>query len=294
MEKRMKKKKKHGVKILVLLWIVVFLIIGFELIVGNDVKFAVTDYFSRISTCAINKVKTSESTGMKTVSLEEFSSYENVSVDESLLLVNDKNRIDENYAPQLIEHKERQVEMNVCAKESFDLLSETLLKETGEILYISSAYRDFEKQKEIKNEKGETAQEAGCSEHQTGLALDAFVQYSAGEGFIKSESGQFINKNCGDYGFIIRYPRFAKNKTGIGYEPWHLRYVGLPHSKIISKSKITLEEYIDFFEVGKFYTYENYIITRQNTENIFVPKNFESAVVSEDNTGSVIITFKTA
>ncbi len=294
MEKRMKKKKKHGVKILVLLWMVVFLIIGFELIVGNDVKFTVTDYFSRISTSEISKVKNSESTGMKTLSLEEFLSYENVSADESLLLVNDKNCIGENYTPQLIEHKERQVEMNVCAKEPFDLLSEALLKETGETLYISSAYRNFEKQKEIKNEEGETAQEAGCSEHQTGLALDVFVQYSAGEGFIKSESGQYVNKNCGDYGFIIRYPIFAKNKTGIGYEPWHLRYVGLPHSEIISKSKISLEEYIEFLEVGKFYTYENYIITRQNTENIFVPKNFESAVVSEDNTGSVIITFKTA
>ena len=65
-------------------------------------------------------------------------------------------------------------------------------------------------------------------------------------------------------------------------------------AEIIGKSKISLEEYIDFFEVGKFYTYENYVITRQNTKNIFVPKDFESAVVSEDNTGSVIITFKTA
>ena len=70
--------------------------------------------------------------------------------------------------------------------------------------------------------------------------------------------------------------------------------MGLPHSEIIGKSKISLEEYIDFFEVGKFYTYENYVITRQNTKNIFIPKDFESAVVSEDNTGSEIITFKTA
>lgn len=294
MEKIMKKKKRYGTKILILLWVIVFLVIGYELIIGNDVKFAVTDYCSRISTAEINKVKPAENMGTKTVSLEEFLGYENVSVDESLLLVNDKNCIGENYTPRLVEHKERQVEMNVCAKDPFDLLSKALLEETGETLYISSAYRDFEKQKEIKNQEGETAQEAGCSEHQTGLALDVFVQYSAGEGFIKNESGQFVNKNCGDYGFIIRYPLFAKNKTGIGYEPWHLRYVGLPHSEIIGKSKISLEEYIDFFEVGKFYTYENYVITRQNTKNIFIPKDFESAVVSEDNTGSVIITFKTA
>ena len=79
----------------------------------------------------------------------------------------------------------------------------------------------------------------------------------AGESFIKSESGQFINENCGDYGFIIRYPIFGEKKTGIPYEPWHLRYVGYPHSRIINQSKITFEEYIDFFETGKFYKYEN-------------------------------------
>ena len=250
------------------------------------------DYLSRVSTCEIGKVEEKERSGMKTVSLDEFLGYDNVMVDESLLLVNEKHKLNENYIPQTTFHQERDVEMNICAKESFDELSKALFEETGETLFISSAYRDFEKQKEVKEEEGKTAQEPGCSEHQTGLALDVFVKNFAGESFIKSPSGQFINENCGDYGFIIRYTSFGKEKTGISYEPWHLRYVGLPHSKIISNSKITFEDYIDFLKIGKFYTYENYLITRQNTKNIFVPKSFESAVVSEDNTGAVIITFK--
>ncbi len=293
LKKNVKKKRKNGTKILVLLWIFVFLIIGFELLFKDEVKFVTMDCLSRVSTCEIGKVELTERSRMKTVTLEEFLGYDNVSVNESLVLVNDRNKISENYAPQTVYHQERDVEMNVCAKDSFDLLSNALLEETGETLFISSAYRDFERQKEIKEEEGETAQNPGCSEHQTGLALDVFVKNFAGENFIKCESGQFINKNCGDYGFIIRYPIFGEKKTGIPYEPWHLRYVGFPHSKIINESKITFEEYIDFFEIGKFYTYENYLITRQNTKNIFVPKNFESAVVSEDNTGAVIITFKT-
>ena len=250
------------------------------------------DYLSRVSTCEIGKVEEKERSGMKTVSLDEFLGYDNVMVDESLLLVNEKHKLNENYIPQTTFHQERDVEMNICAKESFDELSKALFEETGETLFISSAYRDFEKQKEVKEEERKTAQEPGCSEHQTGLALDVFVKNFAGESFIKSPSGQFINENCGDYGFIIRYTSFGKEKTGISYEPWHLRYVGLPHSKIISNSKITFEDYIDFLKIGKFYTYENYLITRQNTKNIFVPKSFESAVVSEDNTGAVIITFK--
>lgn len=286
------KKRKNGTKILVLLWILVFFAIGFELFFRNEIKFITMDYLSRVSTCEIGKVEIKERTGMKTVSLEEFISDENVMVDESLLLVNEKHKLNENYIPQTTFHQERDVEMNICAKESFDELSKALFEETGETLFISSAYRDFEKQKEIKAEEGEIAQEPGCSEHQTGLAFDVFVKNFAGESFIKCESGQFVNENCGDYGFIVRYPSFGENKTGIPFEPWHLRYVGLPHSKIINKSKITFEEYIDFLEIGKFYIYENYLITRQNTKNIFVPKSFESAVVSEDNTGAVIITFK--
>ena len=286
------KKRKNGTRILVLLWVLVFFAIGFELFFRNEIKFITMDYLSRVSTCEIGKVEEKERSGMKTVSLDEFLGYDNVMVDESLLLVNEKHKLNENYIPQTTFHQERDVEMNICAKESFDELSKALFEETGETLFISSAYRDYEKQKEIKSEEGETAQEPGCSEHQTGLALDVFVKNYAGESFIKSESGQFINENCGDYGFIIRYPIFGEKKTGIPYEPWHLRYVGYPHSRIINQSKITFEEYIDFFETGKFYKYENYVITRQNTKNIFVPKSFESAVVSEDNTGAVIITFK--
>lgn len=287
-----KKKKRNGTKILVLLWFFVFFAIGFELFFRNEIKFVTMDYLSRVSTCEIGKMETKERSGMKTVSLDEFLGYDNVSVDESLLLVNEKYKLSENYTPQIIFHQERNVEINECAKPAFNELSKALFDKTGETLFISSAYRDYEKQKEVKEEEGETAQEPGCSEHQTGLALDVFVKNFAGKGFIKSESGQFINEICGDYGFIIRYPIFGEKKTGIPYEPWHLRYVGFPHSKIINESKITLEEYIEFFEFGKFYTYENYVITRQNTKNIFVPKDFENAVVSEDNTGAVMITFE--
>lgn len=287
-----KRKRKNGTKILVLLWVLVFFAIGFELFFRNEIKFVALDYLSRVSTCEIGKLEIKERSGMKTVSLEEFLRYDNVGVNESLLLVNEKHKLRESYTPQTVFHQERDVEMNVCAKKAFDELSEALFEETEETLFISSAYRDYDKQKRIKEEEGETAQNPGCSEHQTGLALDVFVKNFAGENFIKCESGEFINKNCGDYGFIIRYPIFADKKTGIPFEPWHLRYVGFPHSKIINNSKITFEEYIEFLEIGKFYTYENYLITRQNTKNIFVPKSFKSAVVSEDNTGAFIITFE--
>lgn len=287
-------KEKRGkiTKILVVVWAFVFLILGFELFSKNEIKFVAKDYFLRVSSKEIESIENAKHLDIKKVSLEEFLCNNNVTVDESLLLVNGKYKINENYVPQVIYHEERDVEINRCAKDAFDELSKALFEKTGETLFISSAYRDYEKQQEIKEEEGKIAQNPGCSEHQTGLAIDVFVKNFAGKSFIKSQSGQFVNEKCGDYGFIIRYPVFGEGKTGISYEPWHLRYVGLPHSKIINNSKITFEDYIEFFELGDFYTYENYVITRQNTNNIFVPESYESAVVSEDNTGAIIITFK--
>ena len=70
-----------------------------------------------------------------------------------------------------------------------------------------------------------------------------------------------------------------------------MRYVGLPHSKIIQQKFITFEEYIDLLQPDKFYSYDNYLITRQpfNSE-IKLPAELQNIVYSFDNTGHVIIT----
>ena len=48
------------------------------------------------------------------------------------------------------------------------------------------------------------------------------------------------------FGFVERYPRDKEAVTGIGYEPWHFRYVGAPHAAIMRDNGLTLEEYHDF------------------------------------------------
>ena len=40
-------------------------------------------------------------------------------------------------------------------------------------------------------------------------------------------------KNAENYGFILRYAKDKTDKTGIMYEPWHLRYVGKELAKDI-------------------------------------------------------------
>ena len=54
-----------------------------------------------------------------------------------------------------------------------------------------------------------------------------------------------INTLCVEYGFIHRYPANKEAETHISNEPWHYRYVGVPHSYVISKERYCLEEYIE-------------------------------------------------
>lgn len=47
------------------------------------------------------------------------------------------------------------------------------------------------------------------------------------------------------------YRRYGKDKeeiTGISHEPWHFRYVGYPHSKIMQENGFSLEEYTQFIK----------------------------------------------
>lgn len=87
----------------------------------------------------------------------------------------------------------------------------------------------------------------GHSEHQTGLAIDLgltqpdidFLRpYFPYEGIC-----QTFREQAAAYGFIERYPAGKETITGIAHEPWHFRYVGVPHAEIMVKHGWTLEEY---------------------------------------------------
>ena len=90
------------------------------------------------------------------------------------------------------------------------------------------------------------------SEHRTGFAID-LAQNSDAIDFICPDfpytgiCGAFRQK-AADYGFIERYPKGREAITGIAHEPWHFRFVGYPHSKIMQNNDLTLEEYILFIK----------------------------------------------
>lgn len=122
-------------------------------------------------------------------------------------------------------------------------------------LYAVSGYRSYKTQKSLYDTYVRTQGEAhaaafsavpGKSEHQTGLAMDVSGLDSATrleQTFADTLEGEWLAKNCADFGFIIRYPKGKEDITGYAYEPWHLRYVGKEMAEEIMSRDITLEEY---------------------------------------------------
>lgn len=92
----------------------------------------------------------------------------------------------------------------------------------------------------------------GASEHQTGLAVDI-----VDAGYQVLDQGQentavqrWLMEHCAEYGFILRYPTDKSELTGVGYEPWHYRYVGEAAAREIMGGGLCLEEYFSSRRAG--------------------------------------------
>jgi D-alanyl-D-alanine carboxypeptidase len=86
----------------------------------------------------------------------------------------------------------------------------------------------------------------GTSEHHLGLALDivdsSYTKLNHQQA--KMPTQKWLMEHCWEYGFILRYPADKSDSTGIIYEPWHYRYVGVDVARELQESGLTLEEYI--------------------------------------------------
>jgi len=141
---------------------------------------------------------------------------------------------------------------------------------------IISAFRTLENQQAILNsyinrmgrrEALRWAALPGHSEHHTGLALDFGVMTgSTRVTFTGTGNTAWFRRNSHNYGFILRYQQSKTHITQTAEEPWHYRYVGVPHASIMFQENLCLEEYIDFL---KEYSFEEpYEFTHNGTDYI--------------------------
>ena len=176
----------------------------------------------------------------------------------SLLLVNKNHPLQCTIPPEQIRPLEHST---VSLERKTALVLETLLSTigSGSSIVPVSGFRTHKEQEEIYasslRDHGEVFTRnyvalPGCSEHETGLAIDLALNREPVD-FIRPYfpedgiCGRFRSK-AASYGFIQRYPKGKESLTGIAPEPWHFRYVGLPHASIMNSHGFCLEEYLDY------------------------------------------------
>lgn len=229
----------------------------------------------------------------------------------NLILVNEKFGIRADESIRLAE-----AAPNVFLQyEAAHFLKEALKRIKAEdSIALVSGFRSRREQREIYkmslSENGEafTRQYVALpdhSEHQTGLAIDLALK-SDNIDFIRPDFPfegicQRFREIAAEYGFIQRYPKEKENITGIAFEPWHFRYVGTPHAKIMEKYGLTLEEYTDF--IKDYDSFNRFKLSGDSAEEVFyigfdlqsgeitIPlSEKESCTVSGDNRGGFIVT----
>lgn len=184
----------------------------------------------------------------------------------NLVLVNQYHPMEEGYKPKLKELTSGYEVDERIVDSARKML--TAAKEDGMNIVVCSAYRSVNRQKQLFNENvawhleemgnywdayAETKKSVaipGTSEHALGLALDLVSgnYMDLDEKQAETKEAKWLKENCYKYGFILRYPPEKMDITGIIYEPWHYRYVGVEDAKKIMESGLTLEEYLEELE----------------------------------------------
>jgi len=197
---------------------------------------------------------------------ELYTAREKIHVTTYPRLVNGSNPLEAGYVPPQLTRLYGMpdgvnIQLNFDAATAFTKLYNAML-EDGLAIIPLSGYRTYQEQVAIFNynlelhiSEGMTVEEAqaytekfvaipGTSEHQYGRSIDVTIDGTTNHDFHHTEQGKWLIEHSHEYGFVIRYPEDKVDITGIAYEPWHLRYVGLEHAKYMYENDLCLEEYL--------------------------------------------------
>jgi len=195
-------------------------------------------------------------------------SYEDDNKDDLLILVNKYHAVKKGYKPDDLVYMDnsmstyQNLELRAEAYEAYKKMYQDAC-DLGFDLKVCSAYRTYKTQtglyvNSLKNRGRETTNirsaYPGRSEHHTGLSVDITSKsmgMTLSQDFCNYDDGKWLNENCQNYGFIVRYPKGKTEITGYAFEPWHFRYVGVETAKYIMENNLTLEEYLNAPELSE-------------------------------------------
>lgn len=178
----------------------------------------------------------------------------------SLVLINSEHSIKDYGINKIPLHfLDREIELDIKAANSLEACLNAC--SISEDVAAVSGYRSYPDQVQIFEDSLKVNGEEytrqfvalpGCSEHQSGLAID-LAEKKEQIDFICPElpyDGKFktLRTQLVQFGFVERYLKGKERITKISPEPWHFRFVGVPHSHIITEKGWVLEEYMAYLK----------------------------------------------
>ncbi len=202
------------------------------------------------------------------------------------------------------------MKMNDLALKNFNSMMNGFCQEfSHRDIMITEAYVSSERQGIMHNqalENSKTVSGGGCSEHQTGLAVDLGVYPEGQKSYRYVPAGDYawIKENCAKYGFIQRYSDDKAENTGITDHSEHFRYVGVPHAWYMTENDLSLEEYLQKLKKYAYGSkplivscydknYEIYYIhadpdSESGNVDIYVPVNCQYTVSGNNADGFIV------
>ncbi|MDQ4106755.1 MAG: M15 family metallopeptidase [Actinomycetota bacterium] len=134
----------------------------------------------------------------------------------------------------------------------------------GEEVLVASGYRSYDEQagtfawfgEAYGDEAEKLSAPPGQSEHQLGTAVDfttSEVGYELVSAFGHTSAGAWLAEHAAEYGFVLSYGE-EDTETGVGWEPWHYRYVGVEAAQSVRESGESLFAFLSREGAGRCYT----------------------------------------
>ena len=205
------------------------------------------------------------------------------------------------------------LELSIDAVEALNDLMDAFYAATGNSdVMVSTAYRSYAAQETLyanaiakhgEEWAAKYSAKPGFSDYNCGEAFQLQVYRNSGIVTLDAAGADYawITSNCYKYGIIQRYPTAKASITGNNFEPYHFRYVGIPHAAVMKQENLCLEEYLEYVRSFPYsgehlkvtvdsVSYEIFYVEGMpgGTTNVPIPDGY-AYNVSGDNIGGFIV-----